>query len=46
MAVCLAGNFEGLEPIVQIGLERKDRKIKSARTQEVLKNLLGRSAIL
>ena len=38
--------FEGVELIVQIVLRRKDIKIKSVRTQEVLKNLQGRSAIL
>ena len=46
MTVCLADNFEGVELIVQIILGRKDIKIKSVRTQEVLKNLQGRSAIL
>ena len=46
MTVCLADNFEGVELIVRIVLGRKDIKIKSVRTQEVLKNLQGRSAIL
>ncbi len=46
MTVCLADNFEGVELIVQIVLGRKDIKIKSVRTQEMLKNLQGRSAIL
>ena len=46
MTVCLADNFEGVELILRIILERKDIKIKSVRTQEPLKNLQGRSAIL
>ena len=46
MTVCLADNVEGVELIVQIVLRRKDIKVKSVRTQEVLKNLQGRSAIL
>ena len=46
MTVCLADNLEGVELIVQIVLGRKDIKIQSVRTQEVLKNLQGRSAIL
>ena len=46
MTVCLADNIEGVELIVQIVLGRKDIRIKSVRTQEVLKNLQGRSAIL
>ncbi|MCM1128163.1 MAG: PD-(D/E)XK nuclease family transposase [Lachnospiraceae bacterium] len=46
MTVCLADNFEGVELILQIVLGKKDIKIKSVRTQEVLKNLQGRSAIL
>ena len=46
MTVCLADNLEGVELIVQIVLGRKDIKIRSVRTQEVLKNLQGRSAIL
>lgn len=46
MTVCLADNFEGVELILQIVLGKKDIKIKSVRTQEVLKNLEGRSATL
>lgn len=46
MTVCLADNFEGVELILQIILGREDIKIKSVRTQETLKNLQGRSAIL
>lgn len=46
MTVCLADNFEGVELILQIVLRKKDIKIKSVRTQEVLKNLQGRSAAL
>ena len=43
--VCLADNFEAAELILRIIL-RKEVTIKSIRTQEVLKNLQGRSAIL
>ena len=46
MTVCLADNFEGVELILRIVLGRKDIKIKSVRTQETMKNLQGRSAIL
>ncbi|MCM1128173.1 MAG: PD-(D/E)XK nuclease family transposase [Lachnospiraceae bacterium] len=46
MTVCLADNFGGVELILQIFLGKKDIKIKSVRTQEVLKNLQGRSATL
>ncbi len=46
MTVCLADNFEGVELILRIVLGRKDIKIKSVRTQETLKNLQGRSAVL
>ncbi len=46
MTVCLAHNFEGVELILRIVLGREDIKIKSVRTQEPLKNLQGRSAIL
>jgi len=46
MTVCLADNFEGVELILRIVLGKKDIKIKSVRTQEALKNLQGRSAIL
>ena len=46
MTVCLADNFEGVELILRIVLGRENIKIKSVRTQEPLKNLQGRSAIL
>lgn len=46
MTVCLEDNFEGVELILQIILGIKEIKIKSVRTQEPLKNLWGRSAIL
>lgn len=46
MTVCLADNFEGVEFILRIILGRKDIKIKSVRTQELMKNLQGRSAVL
>ena len=46
MTVCLADNFEGVELILQIVLGRKDITIKSVHTQELFKNLQGRSAIL
>ena len=46
MTACLADNIEGVELIARIVLGRKDIKIKSVHTQEVLKNLQGRSAIL
>lgn len=46
MTVCLADNFEGVELILRILLGREDIIIKSVRTQEPLKNLQGRSAVL
>ena len=46
MTVCLADNCEAVELILRIVLGKKDIKIKSLRTQEELKNLQGRSAIL
>ena len=46
MTACLADNFEGIELILRIVLRKKGIKIKSVRTQEVLKNLQGRSATL
>ena len=46
MTVCLADNFEGVELILRIVLGRADITVKSVRTQELLKNLHGRSAIL
>ena len=46
MTVCLTDNFEGVKLILWIVLGREDIKIKSVRTQEPLKNLQGRSAIL
>ena len=46
MTVCLADNYEGVELILRIVLGRDDIIIKSVHTQELLKNLQGRSAIL
>ena len=46
MTVCLADNFEGVELILRIVLGQKDITVKSVRTQESMKNLQGRSAIL
>lgn len=46
MTVCLADYYEGVELILRIVLGREDIIIKSVRTQELLKNLQGRSAIL
>ncbi|MCM1267081.1 MAG: hypothetical protein NC302_04175 [Bacteroidales bacterium] len=46
MTVCLEDNFEGVELILRIILGLDDIKIKSVRTQDQLKNLQGRSAIL
>ncbi|MBD5469773.1 MAG: hypothetical protein HDR19_01275 [Lachnospiraceae bacterium] len=46
MTVCLADNFEGVELILRIILGQEDIKIKSVRTQESMKNLQGRSAVL
>ena len=46
MTVCLADNFEGVELILRIVIGRENIKIKSVRTQEPMKNLQGRSAIL
>lgn len=46
MTVCLADNFEGVELILRIVLGQKSIKVKSVRTQESMKNLQGRSAIL
>lgn len=46
MTVCLADNFEGVELILRIVLGREDITVTSVRTQELLKNLQGRSAIL
>ncbi len=46
MTVCLADNFEGVELILRIVLGQKDITVKSVRTQEQMKNLQGRSAIL
>ncbi len=45
MTVCLEDNVEGVELILRIILGR-DIKVRSVRTQELLKNLQGRSAIL
>ncbi len=46
MTVCLADNYEVVELILRIILGRKDITIHSIRTQEPMKNLQGRSAIL
>ncbi len=46
MTVCLADNYEGVELILRIILGQGDITIKTIRTQELLKNLQGRSAIL
>ena len=46
MTVCLADNFEGVELILWVVLAQENIKVKSIRTQEPLKNLQGRSAIL
>lgn len=46
MTVCLADNYEGVELILRIVLGKGDIKIKSLRTQEAMKNLQGRSAVL
>lgn len=46
MTACLADNIEGVELILRIVLEREDINVKSVQTQEPLKNLQGRSAIL
>ena len=46
MTVCLADNYEGVELILRIILKREDINIKSVRTQELMKNLQGRSVIL
>ncbi len=46
MTVCLADNFEGVELILRIILGQKDIEVRSVRTQELMKNLQGRSAIL
>ncbi len=46
MTVCLADNFEGVELILRIVLRQDNIKIISVRTQEPMKNLQGRSAVL
>ena len=46
MTVCLADNYEGVELILRIVLGRENITIKTIHTQELLKNLQGRSAIL
>ena len=46
MTVCLADNYEGVELMLRIILGREDITIKAIRTQELLKNLQGRSVIL
>ncbi len=46
MTVCLADNFEGVELILRIVLRQDNIKIISVRTQDPMKNLQGRSAVL
>lgn len=46
MTACLADNYEGVELILRIILGREDITIKSVWTQERMKNLQGRSAVL
>jgi len=46
MTVCLENNIEGVELILRIVLRREDITVQSVRTQEPLKNLQGRSAVL
>ena len=46
MTVCLTDNYEGVELILRIILGQEDITIKSVRTQELMKNLQGRSAVL
>lgn len=46
MTACLADNIEGVELILRIILNKDDLTIKSVHTQEVLKNLRGRSVTL
>lgn len=46
MTVCLVDNYEGVKLILRIVLGREDIIITSVRTQELLKNLQGRFAIL
>jgi hypothetical protein len=46
MTACLKDNIEGVELILRIVLQRQDIKVKSVQTQEVMKNLYGRSACL
>ena len=46
MTVCLEDNYEAVELILRIVLEREDIIIKSIRVQDSMKNLQGRSAVL
>ena len=46
MTVCLEDNFEAVELILRIILNQDDIIIKSIKTQDPLKNLQGRSAVL
>ena len=46
MTVCLADNFEAVELILRIILKRDNITITSVRTQDSIKNLHGRSAVL
>lgn len=45
MVACLEDNFEGVELILRIVLGRDDLKVRTARVQEPLKNLQGRSVV-
>lgn len=46
MVACLRDNYEGVELILRIILRQEDLKVQSARAQEPLKNLWGRSVAL
>jgi hypothetical protein len=46
MSACLADNYEAVELILRIILNKKNITIQSIKTQEQLKNLQGRSAVL
>ena len=46
MTTCLKDNYEGVALILRIVLGKEDIEVKSVQTQEVLKNLWGRSATL
>jgi hypothetical protein len=46
MTACLKDNIEGVELILRIVLRRQDIRVKSVQTQDLMKNLQGRSACL